>query len=99
MELTHELKNQATSITATTNGFTIETNCHALIIDNNGQDDARIYFNEDNDNFYLLKAGTTLPIKTDNENEIIRDSIKIEFPSTQAPLVNIIKQTKSIIGQ
>ncbi len=98
MELTHELKNKAMSIVANTGGFTIETGCHALIIDNNGQDDVRIFFNGDNDNYYLLKAGTTLPIKTDNENEVLGDTIKIEFASTQAPLVNIIKQTKSIIG-
>ena len=98
MELTHELKNKAMSIVANTDEFTIETNCHALIIDNNGQDDVKIYFNGDNANYYLLMAGTTLPIKTDNENEIIRDTIKIEFTSTLSPLVNIIKQTKSIIG-
>ncbi len=96
MEITHELKNSAMSIAADT-AFDIQTNCHAIILDNNGQDDAKVFFNQDMINYYLLKAGTTLPVKTDNENEIIRDVLKIEFVTRHAPLINILRQTKNII--
>ena len=97
MEITHELKNSAQSITDDTD-FSIQTNCHAMILDNNGQDDVRVYFNQDSGNFYLLKAGMALPVRTDNANEIIRDVLKFEFVSKNSPLVNILRQTKNIIA-
>jgi len=97
VEITHELKNSAQSITDDTD-FNIQTNCHAMILDNNGQDDVRIYFNQDSGNFYLLKAGMALPVRTDNANEIIRDVLKFEFVSKNSPLVNILRQTTNIIA-
>jgi hypothetical protein len=96
MEITHELKNSAISLTGNTD-FVIQTNCHAMILDNNGQDDAKVYFNFDVNNFYLLKAGTSLPVRTDNENEIIRDILKIEFVTNVSPLVNVLRQNKTMI--
>jgi len=98
MELTHELKNNAQAILANTFGYTITTECQSVMIDNNGSDDAKIYFNNDDVNYYLLKAGTALPIRTDNQHEILRDIMKIEFVTTVDPLINILKQNKTMIS-
>ncbi len=97
MAITHNVKTSVRNIVASTAGFDIDTNCHALLIDNNGDDNVRIFFNNDAVNYYLLKAGSALPVKTDNEDEIITDVIKIQFVTEVNPLVNILLQTKALI--
>lgn len=97
METIHGLFTSALTITENTDGFEIETNCHSVLIDNIGEDDAKIYFNNEEVDYALLKAGLALPINTDNEHELIADVIKIEFLSTRLPLINIIKQTKRLL--
>jgi hypothetical protein len=96
MKLTHGIKTTSTSLNENTDGFSVETNCHAVMFDNMGLDDVKVFFN-DNENFAIIKAAGFLSLKADNQNEILIDEIKIEFESENAPALNIIKQTKSLL--
>jgi len=97
MEITHSIKTSAQSFTGSTAGFDITTECHAVLIDNTGDDDVKIYFNNEA-LYYLLKSGTGLPIRVDSDNELIRDVMKLEFVTINNPLVNTLRQTKAIIS-
>ena len=96
MEITHKIKTSAQSLSTGTAGFDIETNCHSLLIDNLGSDDVKVDFNHE-PTYYLLKSGSGLPLNVDGSCELLRDVIKLEFVTETAPLVNILRQKKSII--
>jgi len=97
MEATHKILSSVSSVIADMAGFTITTTCHALMLDNNGKDDAYVYFNDDAVNYYTLKAGASREFSTDNPRELIYDTVKITFPTTVDRLVNVVKQTKTLI--
>jgi len=67
------------------------------MLDNNGLDDVKIFFNGDGVNYALIKPNVSMPIGIDNRDELINDSLKIEFVTANGPMLNIIKQTKKLI--
>ena len=98
MQLKYKLSTAAQSIIVNTIGFSVQTNCHSIILDNvSDEDNVLIYFNNDEANSYLLKKGTAVSLKTDNPDELLADTIKIVFSSTTSPHINILKQTKTLI--
>lgn len=96
MKLTHAIKTTSTSLTENTDEFSVKTNCHAVMFDNMGLDDVKVFFNN-NENFAIIKAAGFLSLKTDSPSDILIDEIKIEFESENAPELNIIRQTKSLL--
>lgn len=98
MKITHKILESVSSVVADMAGFTLTTTCHAYTLDNNGSDDAKIYFNDDAVNYYLLKAGASKDFSTDSLNELLYSTIKITFNTAIGPRVDVVKQTKSLIS-
>lgn len=96
MKITHGIKTTSLLLLENTDGFSVKTNCHAIMFDNSGVDDVKVYFN-DNESYTVVKAEGFLALKTDSPCDILIDEIKIEFLSDNAPSLNIIKQTKSLL--
>jgi len=96
MEATHALITGVQSIIENTTGFDIKTKCKSVFISNTGEDAAKLFFNGITDSFYYLKPGATLAINSE-ETEIINDEIKIEFESNGDPIINIVKQIKTLL--
>jgi len=96
MEASHALITSVQMVVENTVGFDIQGLCKSVFISNTGSDDAKLYFNNISDSYYYLKAGAVLSINSE-ETEIIDDSIKIEFQSSANPLINIVKQTKTML--
>ena len=98
MKITHKALSAVSNITASMAGFTLTTMCHAIILDNVGDDDAKVYFNDDAVNYAVLKAGESIAFDNGNDfTSLLYDTIKITFDTTSDPIVNIQKQTKSLI--
>ncbi len=96
--ITHKLLSSVVNKTSDSTGFDITTNCHSVMFDNNGSDDAKLYFNNDETNYYLLKSGSSLSIKSDVSGEYITDIVKVVFVTNTDPLINILKQTKEVVS-
>ncbi len=97
MDRTHKIVTSFSRVLASMAGFTLTTDCHALMLDNNGKDDAKVYANNDMENFYDLKAGASLVLRCDSNQEQLADALRITFDTTVLPLVSVVKQTKSMI--
>ncbi len=97
MEITHYIESSVQNIVADTVGFDIVIACNDYMLDNNGQDDVKIYFNGDLNNYAIVKSGASLRIGIDYLNELINDKLKVEFLTIVSPMLNIVKQTKKLI--
>lgn len=95
MEVTHSLKTSVQSVLENTTGFDIQVSCKSVFLSNTGDDDAKLYFNNIIDDYYFLKAGAVMSINSE-QGEIVDDSIKIEFLSNNNPIINIVKQIKTM---
>ena len=97
MIVTHKLHTEIINITSSTAGFDVELKCQAAYIINNGDATATLYFNNDNNNSYIMEPGAMLTMDINYEHEILGDEIKVEFDSGKSPNLKILKQIKSII--
>lgn len=97
MNITHKLNTEITNVTASTPGYEITTNCQSVLFVNTGTDDVKLFFNGNDANHYEMQPGAMLTIDVNSNNEMITDMIKVEFSTSKAPNLKIVKQTKHLI--
>ncbi|RKY56401.1 MAG: hypothetical protein DRP93_01420, partial [Candidatus Neomarinimicrobiota bacterium] len=91
------LYSSVVAVTADTTGFSVKTDCHAVFFNNLGDDDAKIYFNDDSTNYYPLKSGATYVEDAKADTDQVSSTMKIVFETTASPLITIVKQTKQLL--
>jgi len=97
MNITHALKIKVEDVTASTGGFDIETNCQSVLYINTGEDKAKLFFNNNEVEFYEMQPGAILTIDVNGKSEMVNDKVKVFFESAKAPKLKILKQFKTII--
>ena len=97
MKITHKKKSTVTSIVADMDDYSLETNCNSILLVNSGVDVAKVFMNNDDANFYTLEVDATLEIFVDEPDTLLMDIIKITFNTSIGSLINVLKQTKTLI--
>ena len=97
MKITHKKKSTVTSIVNDMDDYSLETNCNSILLVNSGVDVAKVFMNNDDANFYTLEVDATLEIFVDEPDTLLMDIIKITFNTSIGSLINVLKQTKTLI--